>query len=329
MIALLRRVALVSLLCLTTFAIAVDAQPAKVPRLGILDQDAPPTPGSRNTFRDMMRELGYIYGQNLIVEERFAEGRNERFPSLAAELVALKPDVILADSTPGAIAAMHATATIPIVIVNVSDPVGSGLVASLARPGGNITGVTGFPFEMAEKFVELVHVIVPKATRIAVLMSDHPVHPSHLKVIQAAAKTIGLTVLPTMARSPENFEEAFASMAKQDAQALLVLAGAPFDNTHREWAKIVELAARTKLPTLYTARQFAEAGGLLSFSPNRWLKWRLTAGYVDKVLKGAKPADLPVEQPSVFDLVINLKTAKALGLTIPQSILLRADEVIQ
>jgi putative ABC transport system substrate-binding protein len=223
---------------------------------------------------------------------------------------------------------MHATATIPIVIVNVSDPVGSGLVASLARPGGNITGMAAVGPELAEKSAELMHALVPKATRIAVLMSDNPIHPAELKAIQNAATTIGLTVLPTMARSPEDFEEAFASMAKKDAQALIVLGGAPF-STPQQIGRIVELTARTKLPTLYPTRQFVDAGGLLSFQPNRWEKWRLTAGYVDKVLKGAKPVDLPVVQPTIYDLVINLKTAKALGLTVPQSVLLRADAVIQ
>ena len=329
MIALLRRVVLVSLLCLTTFAIAADAQQAKIPRLAILNADSEGPPGHRDTFRDMMRELGYNYGQNLLVDERWSDGRNERFPNLAAELVALKPDVILADSTPGVIAAMRATTTIPIVIVNVADPVGAGLVASLARPGGNVTGAADFGTELAEKAMDLMHVVVPKATRIAVLMTDdEPVILFRLKGIQDAARKIGLTVLPIMAKSPEDFEKAFASMAEKGAQALILLGGGQ-TRTDRNRDKIIELAARTKLPTLYLARWYVDAGGLLSYGQNRLQKWRYATTYVDKVLKGAKPADLPIEQPTTFDLVINLKTAKALGLTIPPSLLLRATEVIE
>jgi putative ABC transport system substrate-binding protein len=223
---------------------------------------------------------------------------------------------------------MHATETIPVVMVNVSDPVGSGLVASLARPGGNVTGGTDFGTELAVKAVDLVHAAVPKATRIAVLMSDNPVHPSQLKEIQDAAKRIGLTVLPTMARSSEDFEEAFTSMAKRSAGAFILLGGAPFSvERHRD--KLLELAAKTKLPAVYPERWFVEGGGLFSYGPSSWYKWRLTATYVGKILKGAKPVDLPVQQPTEFELVINLKTAKALGLTIPPSLLLRADQVIE
>jgi len=329
MIALLRRVVLVLLLCLTSLAVAADAQQAKVQRLGYLNFDSEGPPGHRDTFRDMMRELGYIYGQNLIVDERWSDGRNERFPSLAAELVALKPDVIVAESAPAVIAAMRATATIPIVMVNVADPVGSGLVASLARPGGNVTGAATFGIETAEKSVDLMHVLVPKATRIAILMTDdNPDIFFRLKAIEDAAKTIGLTVLPTMFRSEEDFEKAIASMAKKDAQALIFLAGG-VANTDRNQDKLIELAARTKLPTMHMGRSAVEAGGLLSYGHSRLERKRFSATYVDKILKGAKPADLPIAQPTTFDFFINLKTAKALGLTIPQSLLLRATEVIQ
>ena len=328
MIALLRRVALASLLCLTSLAVAADAQQAKVQRLGILSADSPGPPGGRWTFRDIMHELGYTFGGNLLVDQRWAEGRNERFPSLAAELVALKPDVILADTTPAVIAAMRATATIPIVILHVTDPVGSGLAASLARPGGNVTGATDFGFEMAEKSVDLMHVLVPKATRIAVLLGgDNPVEAFILEANQNAAKAIGFTLLPIMARSPEEYEEAFAFMAKKGAEALI--GGGAGASTARNRDKLIELAAKAKLPAMYGARNWVDAGGLLSYGQNRLQKWRYAATYVDKVLKGAKPADLPIEQPTTFDLVINLKTAKALSLTIPQSLLLRATEVIQ
>jgi putative ABC transport system substrate-binding protein len=309
--------------------LAGEAEQTKVYRVGVLLQDSPPLPGSKpGGLRMGLRDLGYIEGQTLVLEFRGAEGKNERFPRLAAELVALKPDAIVVETTPGAIAAVNATATVPIVIVNVSDPVGSRLVASLARPGGNVTGVTDFGTELAVKAVDLLHTVVPGATRIAVLMSDNPVHPSQLREIQDAANRISLTILPTKVTSTEGFEEAFASMAKQKAGALILLGGAPF-STEAQRDKLVDLAATTRLPALYPSRVYVEAGGLLGYGPNFPHMFRLAATYVDKILKGAKPADLPVQQPTEFELVINLKTAKALGLTIPSSLLLRADDVIQ
>ena len=239
--------------------------------------------------------------------------------------MALKPDVIVADSTPAALAAMHATATIPIVMVNVSDPVAVGLVASLARPGGTITGITDFGIEMAVKQVDLLRTLVPGATRVAVLMStDNPVHPLQLREIENAAKRVGLTTLPTLIRSSEGLEQAFASMAKQKAGALIWLGGAPI-STEQQRDKLVDLAAKARLPALYTDRWWIEAGGLLCYGPNDVHMWRAAAIYVDKILKGAKPADLPVQQPAEFELVINLKTAKALGITIPQSLRVQAE----
>ena len=324
-----RRHVVVGLLLTLVAPLAAKAQQAKVYRVGLLMQGSPPPPGSKpGLLLVALRDLGYIEGQNLVVDRRWAEGKNERFLGLAVELVALKPDVIVAASTPGALAATHATETIPVVMVNVSDPVGSGLVASLARPGGNVTGGTDFGTELAVKAVDLVHAAVPKTTRIAVLMSDNPVHPSQLKEIQDAAKRIGLTVLPTMARSSEDFDEAFTSMAKRNAGAFILLGGAPF-SAERQRDKLLELAAKTKLPAVYPERWFVEGGGLLSYGPSSLYRWRLTAAYVGKILKGAKPVDLPVQQPTEFELVINLKTARALGLTIPPSLLLRADEVIE
>ena len=308
--------------------LAGEAEQAKVYRIGVLEQASPP-PGSKpGGLRMGLRDLGYIAGQNFVFVTRGAEGKNERFPGLAVELVALKPDVIIADSTPAALAAMRATATIPIVMVNVSDPVGSGLVTSLARPGGNVTGVTDFGTELAVKEVDLLHTAFPAIIRVAVLMSDNPVHPSQLKAVQEAAKRIGLTILPTMSKSIEGADEAFASMAKDKAGALIWLGGAPF-STEAQRDKLIDLAAKARLPALYPSRSFVEAGGLLSYGPDPVDKRRQTAAYVDKILKGTKPADLPVQQPIEFELVINLKTAKALGLTVPQSILLRADVVIQ
>src|SRR5262245_56387152 len=204
--------------------IAGEAQQVKVYRVGVMNQGSPPAPGSRpGAFATAMRDLGYIEGRNIVIDRRWVEGKNERYSSLAIELVALKPDVIVADTTPAVIAAKRATATIPIVMVFPSDPVGSGLVTSLARPGGNVTGVTSIETERQAKGVELLHAVVPTATRMAVLMSDNPVHSSQLKAIQGAAKSFGLTVLPTMVRSSEDFEEAFRSMVKQRAGALNVL----------------------------------------------------------------------------------------------------------
>ena len=305
-----------------------QAQQVKVYRVGVLLQGSPPAPGSQpGILVRALRDLGYIEGRNIVLDRRWAEGQNERFSSFASELVALKPDAIVAETTPAAIAAKRATATIPIVMVWPSDPVDSGLVASLARPGGNVTGMSSLQTELQGKGVELLHAVVPKATRMAALVSDNPVHPSQLKTIQDAARGFGLTILPTMARSSEDFEEAFRSMAKQKAGALIVLGGAPFASAAQR-DRLVELAAKTKLPAMYRNRWWVDAGGLMSYGVSPSKIWSLAATYVDKILKGAKPSELPVQQPSQFELVINLKTAKALGLTSPPSVLGRADQVI-
>ncbi len=283
--------------------LAAEAQQTgKVYRVGVLHQGSPPT--GRIAFAKALQDLGYIEGRNLVIDRRWAEGKNERFSSLATELVALKPDAIVADTTAGTIAAMRATATIPIVMVHVSDPVGSGLVASLARPGGNVTGVANLETELHVKGVELLHAVVPKATRMAVLMSDSPVHSSQLKTIQGAARGFGLTVLPSIVRSLEEFEEVFASMTKQNANALIVFGGPPF-STPVQRDKLVELAAKTKLPAMYRSRWWVDAGGLLSYGSSPSKNWSLAFTYVDKILKGAKPADLPVQQSREFELVIN------------------------
>jgi ABC-type uncharacterized transport system substrate-binding protein len=205
---------------------------------------------------------------------------------------------------------------------------GSGLVASLSRPGGNVTGLADFGTELQVKGLELLHAVLPKATRMAVLVSDNPVHPFQLKTIQDSATGIGFTILPSMVRSLDEFEGAFTSMTRKNADALIVFGGAPF-STRAQVDKLVELAAKSRLPAMYRHRGFVDAGGLLSYGPSAELIWRLAATYVDKILKGAKPADLPVQQPREFELVINLKTAEALGLTIPQSVLIRADDLIQ
>lgn len=314
-------------------SIGGEAQQVKVYRVGVVNQGAPPAPGSppgpiTGAFARALRDLGYIEGRNIVVDRRWAEGKNERYSGLITELVALKPDVIVADTTPAVIAAKRATATIPIVMVNPSDPVGSGLIESLARPGGNVTGVTSLETELIVKGLELLHAVVPKAKRMAVLMSDNQVHESQLKRIQDAAKDFGLTVLPTMARSSEDFEEAFRSMVKQKAEALIVLGGPPF-NPSVSGGKLIDLAAKSKLPTIYRTRNWVEGGGLLSYGVDLPKNWSLAATYVDKILKGANPADLPVQQPREFELAINMKTAKTLGLTIPQTVLLQASHVIE
>ena len=306
-----------------------ETQKVKTYRVGVLFQGSPPAPGSQpGIFVKVLRDLGYSEGRNIVLDRRWAEGENERFSSLASELVALKPDAIVAETTPATIAAKRATATIPIVMVWASDPVESGLVASLARPGGNVTGVSSLQTELQGKGVELLHAVVPKVTRMAVLVSDNPVHPSQLKTIQDAARGFGLTILPTMVRSAEGFEQAFRSIATQKAGALIVLGGAPFASAAQR-DKLVELTAKAKLPAMYRNRWWVDAGGLMSYGVNPSKIWSLAATYVDKILKGAKPSDLPVQQASQFELVINLKTAKALGLTIPQTLLLRADQVIE
>src|SRR5262249_45229431 len=241
--------------------LAAEAQQTKIYRVGFLSQSSPPPPGSRpGIFTRAMHDLGYIEGRNLMLESRWAQGQNARFPSLAAELVALKPEVIVADSTPAAIAAKRATTVIPIVMVNVSDPVGTGIVASLANPGGNVTGTTDFGMAMAVKDVELMHELVPKATRIAVLMSDNPVHPLQLKLVQDAAKSIGLTALPTMVKTEADLDTAFTSMVRQNAGAVMWLGGAPI-STASQTDQLVQFAAKARLPVLYPSRAAVDRRG--------------------------------------------------------------------
>src|SRR5262245_21408296 len=329
-------------LSLVLGTIAGEAQQVKVYRVGVMFQGSPPAPGTQLALTTALRDLGYIEGRNIVIDRRWAEGKNEHYSSLAAELVALKPDVIVADTTPAVIAAKRATATIPIVMVLPADPVGFGLVESLSRPGGNVTGVTSLETDLIVKGVEFLHAVVPKAKLMAVLMSDSsPTHPSQVKAIQYAVRGFGLTVLPTMVRSSEDFEEAFRSMAKQKAEALIVLGGLPFAfSASGEWvrpgaaastagaaAKLLKLVAKAKLPAIYRTRSWVDEGGLMSYGWSLPKRWSLAATYVDKILKGAKPADLPVQQPTEFELVINLKTAKTLGLTIPPSVLALADRV--
>jgi putative ABC transport system substrate-binding protein len=278
-------------------------------------------------FRTGMRDLGWVEGETFLIETRYADGNPIRFPEIAAELVRRRVDVILAGSSPGALAAKNAAGTIPVVMVTTGDPVGDGLVASLARPGGNLTGMTALSQGLSAKRLELLKEAVPGVTRVAVL--TNPASPNtgpFVKESAAVAQALRVQLQLVEAHDPSEFETAFATMASKHAAGLMVLADAAFI-THRK--RIVELAAIGRLPAVYGEREFVDAGGLMFYGASLTDMYRGAAFYIDKILKGAKPADLPVEQPTKFVLVINLKTAKALGLTIPQSLLLRADEVIQ
>ena len=262
-----------------------------------------------------MRELGYVEGKNLVIEWRFADGKIERLPDLAAELVRLKVDVIVTAGTPATSAAQKATTTVPIVIANQGDPVGSGFVASLARPGGNITGLSNVNVDVVPKQLEMLLGMVPKLSHVAVLVNpDNSAHASILKNVQAAARSAGVKIMSVEARSAQDIDNAFSMMTRQNARAVIV-AHALFNN--QQWRQIAELAAKHRLPSISARVEFVEAGGLMSYGQNLADQFRLAATYVDKIFKGAKPADLPVQQSTKFELVINRKTAKALGLTIP------------
>jgi putative ABC transport system substrate-binding protein len=302
-------------------------QPKKVPRIGFLFYGSPGPSPEVDAFRQGLRELGYIEGQNIAIEYRFASGRVERLPELAADLVRLELEVIVTPATPASLAAKQATSTIPIVFAAVADAVGAGLIASLARPGGNITGLTSISAELGGKRLELLKEVAPKASRVAVLYN--PADRSNvlvLKELQDSAPTLGLTLQPLEVRGPSEFEGAFVEMTRQHAHALFGTAGIlTFENRK----SLVDLAAKSRIPTMWGHRQFVEAGGLMSYAVNFYDQIRRTATYVDKILKGRKPVDLPVEQPTKFEFIINLKAAKQIGLTIPPNVLARADKVIK
>ena len=325
-------VAVVALLALGVAAapLAAEAQQAgKVYRIGYLST---PTRESvehgLQAFLRKLRELGWVEGQNLTIEYRWAEGNVERLPDLAAELVRRKVDVIVAPAGSAALAAKNATSSIPIVMIFPSDPVEMGLVASLSRPGGNITGTTLTPGpEIFGKQLQILKETIPHASRVAIL--SNPADASfatQVREVEATARSLRIRLQHVEARGPEEFDSAFAAMAQERAEALLV-AGTSTFLAHR--ARLAELAVKGRLPTMYSFRENVEAGGLMAYAVNMTDFIGHAAVYVDKILKGAKPADLPIEQPTKFELVINLKTAKALGITIPQSLLLRADELIQ
>ncbi len=320
---------------------AAAQRPAKVPRIGVLSayfssRPSPDLEASREelpplgyaeleAFRQGLRDLGYVEGQNIALEYRLADGKLERLPELAAELVRLQVDIIFVDGTLASIrAAQHATETIPIVFGSAGDPVGLGGVASLARPGGNTTGVSYSGPELHGKRLELPKAALPGVTRIAYLWHHGP--NLALQVLQTAARALGVQLHPVEVRDPYPFDETFATMAEAHADALITQPSPVFFGRRTQ---IVDLAARMRLPGIFPEREFAEAGGLMAYGINIPANFRRAATYVDKILKGAKPGDLPVEQPMKFELVINLKTATALGLTIPPTVLFQADEVMQ
>jgi putative ABC transport system substrate-binding protein len=310
--------------------LAAEAQPVgKIPRVGYLaGQHSTDFTRGPEAFRQGLRDLGWVVDQNIVIEGRSAAGRYHRLPELATELVRLKVDVIVAMGNAASTAAKNATGTIPIIGVSMGDPVAQGLVASLARPGGNITGLTNSAGSGSyQKGLELLKEAAPKVRRVAVL--SNPANPgmsNTLQELHETGRSLGVELQPLQARGPDQFDAAYGAMAQARAGALLLVTEAMFAGYR---ARLVDLAARHKLPTMYGERQYVEAGGFMSYGTSLNAMVRRSAFYVDKVLKGAKPADLPVEQPATFELMINLKTAKALGLTIPPAVLARADEVIQ
>ena len=312
--------------------LATEAQEAsKAARIGYLAANRAAGLHLQEAFLQGLRDLGYVEGRNLVIEFRDAEGKLERLPALAAELVALKVDVILADGgTLGPRVAMQATTTIPIVFTSAADPVGSGLVTSLARPGGNVTGLSALGPELVGKRLELLKQAVPGIDRVAVLRGGSTLGERVLKdmleAADVAARALGVQPQFIEARGPDEFARAFSAMTSARAGALTVL---PSNMFVRERRRLADLAAKNRLPAVYTSREFVDAGGLMSYGAHQPDLFRRAATYVDKILKGAKPGDLPIEQPTKFELVINLKTAKDLGLTIPPSVLARADDLIQ
>jgi putative ABC transport system substrate-binding protein len=312
------------------FGIARDAeaQGQKTVRVGRLSPISAETDvANLAAFRGRMRELGWVEGRNFTLVARFADGRATRLPELAAELVRERVDIILAGSSPGVLAAQRATSTIPIVMVTTGDPVADGIVKSLARPGANVTGVTAIGQALNTKRLELIKEAVPGARRIGVIMNPEAFYtPSLLEDRQRAARSLALDLRLFEVREPDNLEAAFAAARTDRMDALLVQTTA-FFITHRK--RIVELAARSRVPAVYGEREFVDAGGLMFYGAGLGDMYRDAAVYVDKILKGAKPADLPIEQPSKLELVINLKAAKALGITIPPSVMARADRIVE
>ena len=321
-----RAVGIIALAILLAALRADAQQPAKVPRIGFLCVLSGPSPHTE-AFEQGLRSLGYVEGRDVAIEYRFTDGRTDPIPDLAAEFVRLKVDVIVVASPQAIRPTKEAIKSIPIVMAQSDDPVGSGFVASLARPGGNITGLSTVSPELSGKRLDLLKEAVPKVSRVAVLWNAaNPVAALQLRETEVAARALGVKLQSLGVRGAKEFDAAFTAMRRERVGALIVLPDLLFYDHQR---RLLNLAAKSRLPVMYEERGFAEAGGLMAYGPNYNDLFRRSAAFVDKILKGAKPVDLPVEQPTKFELVVNLKTAKALGLTIPQSVLIRADEVIQ
>jgi putative ABC transport system substrate-binding protein len=309
-------------------AVGEGQQAGKIYRIGLLGSSPPGTAGwiLWDTFLHAMRQQGYVEDQT-VIEGRYSEGHDERLPALAAELVRLKVDVIVAGATQPAEAAKRATDTIPIVMPNHSDPVETGIVATLSRPGSNVTGLSIQNSELTGKRLELLRETVPRVSHVAILWDPtHQAHPRMVREAEVAARGLAVRLFRVSSRGVAEYEAAFSAMRRERVEALLVLGDVNF---WRDRVRIADLAVRNRLPTMFAQREHVEAGGLMHYGPDLRDSYRRAAIYVDKILKGAKPADLPIEQPTKFELVINLKTAKALGLTIPPSLLLRADQVLE
>ena len=307
-------------------AAAAQQQVGKLSRIGVLMNLYSPDAHPPQALRQRLRDLGYVEGQNLVIDWRYQLGGTDRLAALAVELVRLKPDVIVADVTVAIRAAMQATSTIPIVMASSADAVGGGLVTSLGRPGGNVTGVTTMLAEMSAKRLQLLKEVAPNVSRVAVLWDPAiPWHRALLKEVEAAAPALRLQPVVIAVRNRDDLGDAFSEMTKGRVDAVFV----SHTMTPRARGQMIDLAAKRRMPTMFMDRDYVAAGGLMSYGSDFSEEFRHAAEYVEKILKGAKPADLPVEQPTKFELIINLKTAKALGLTIPQSLLSRADEVIQ
>ncbi len=327
-----RRDTVLALLALGAASLAAEAQQAaKIARIGFLNTNLAANPHLREAFRQGLRDLGYVEGRNVVIEYRDAAGKPERYPALAAELVALKVDVIVTGGGTGApLAAKQATRTLPIVFIAGADPVTDGLVSSLARPGGNVTGLSNLGPELVGKRLELLTQAIPGVTRIAVLWQPggqgERTDKDMLKRADVAARALGVRLQVVEVRGLADVDRAFSDMTRARAGALTVLGSPMLFNERR---RLVDLVAKSRLPAVYGPREFVDAGGLMAYGPNWPDMYRRAATYVDRILKGAKPGDLPVEQPTKFELVINLKTARALGLTIPPSVLRRADQVIE
>jgi putative ABC transport system substrate-binding protein len=323
-----RRDTVLALLALGAAPLATRAQPAGKPaRIAWLGFTSPEAAGYfLDAFKQGLRELGYVEGKSFVFEARWAFGKYENLSDLARDLAAQQPDVIFVSSGPTIRAMQQATTTIPIVMTNSGDPVGSGFVRSLSRPGGNITGLSTLNADLSPKLLELLLTIVPKLSTVAILWNPKNTVAAQLTNIQKAAQQVKVEQLTIEVQTPAEIESAFAGIVRAHIGAAIVLSDALF---FLQRSQIAELAIKNRIPLIFSSRDYAEAGGLISYGTNQTQGFRDAASYVDKILKGAKPGDLPVQQSSKFELVINLKTAKALGLTIPRSILLRADEVIQ